>query len=248
MQMVTTMKLITFAWNVEDGRNYVEPVDEDAKANSSVAQMDPALAATRLPPSRIPGLLPFLGYVLFFPSLIGPASDYASYEALVDGSLFTAPPGTNEGSRKAGKVNAGREKVGVVDVSQPTMKSKDEAEEQDVELETLVRSLRPGSPRSLIPRGRKSTAYTKLATGLIMLGIYSVVGSKWGYARIIDPRETAVGWWASKGWWGRWMYVLRAGFVARTKYYALWSISEVSRDGSPGSTFFSDNPVLNVPP
>ncbi|KAH8088169.1 MBOAT, membrane-bound O-acyltransferase family-domain-containing protein, partial [Filobasidium floriforme] len=190
MQMVTTMKLITFAWNVEDGRNYVEPgsnEDKSGSAPATMSQVDPALAATRLPPSRIPTLLPFLGYVLFFPSLIGPASDYASYEALIDGSIFTSPPGTNEASRKASS---------------------------------------PRSARPLIPKGRKSSAYRKLVTGLIMLGIYAVFGGQWSYGRIIDPELAKVGWWASKGILRKWMYVMIAGFIARTKYYALWSISE----------------------
>jgi hypothetical protein len=229
MQMVTTMKLITFAWNVEDGRNYVEPgsnEDKSGSAPATMSQVDPALAATRLPPSRIPTLLPFLGYVLFFPSLIGPASDYASYEALIDGSIFTSPPGTNEASRKASSVNAQREKVGKVDIPQPKSRGSDD-QDQDPEIETLVQTLQPRSARPLIPKGRKSSAYRKLVTGLIMLGIYAVFGGQWSYGRIIDPELAKVGWWASKGIFGKWMYVMIAGFIARTKYYALWSISEV---------------------
>jgi hypothetical protein len=57
-----------------------------------------------------------------------------------------------------------------------------------------------------------------------MLGLYSTFGSAWGYGRIIEEGA----WWSGKSVFGKWIYVMRAGFTARTKYYALWSISEVS--------------------
>jgi len=205
MQMVTTMKLITFAWNVEDGR-------------SSPDTLDPALLATRLPAERVPSLLAFLGYVLFFPSLVGPASDYASYEALIDGSIFVFPPGTNEASRKAVRDNQ-KSLDGTANGSPSVIPG-----EEDEDVQAVVSATKTPSSRVRIPKRRKTVAYRKLITGLAMLGLYSTFGSAWGYARIIEEGA----WWSGKSVFGKWIYVMRAGFTARTKYYALWSISEVS--------------------
>ena len=211
MQMVTTMKLITFAWNVEDGR-------------SSPTTLDPALLATRLTPDRVPSLLAFLGYVLFFPSLVGPASDYASYEALIDGSIFVFPPGTNEASRRAVKDNQ-KSLDGTSNGSPSAVPG-----EEDEDVQAVVSATKTASSRVRIPKRRKTVAYRKLVTGLVMLGLYSTFGSVWGYGRIIEEGA----WWSGKSVFGKWIYVMRAGFTARTKYYALWSISEVSVVLGPG--------------
>ncbi|KAJ3485015.1 hypothetical protein NLI96_g5245 [Meripilus lineatus] len=73
-QMVLTMKLTTFAWNVWDGRRPVEELDNWQKEKRVV---------------QYPSLLTFLGYAFYFPGvLVGPYLEYAEYMKLVDGSLF----------------------------------------------------------------------------------------------------------------------------------------------------------------
>jgi lysophospholipid acyltransferase len=94
--MVLVMKLTTFAWNVYDGRRPIDDLDKWQKTKRVV---------------RYPTVFEFLGYAyviglctrcraagsnldvlsrrLYFPGiLIGPYLDYASYMALIDGSLF----------------------------------------------------------------------------------------------------------------------------------------------------------------
>jgi lysophospholipid acyltransferase len=160
-----------------------------------------------------------MGYCFFFPGiLVGPASDYASYHSLIEGTLFVKPVGTNEASRFALKENEGR-------LSSKSSEGVKGEERKDRDLEPLVESSLPQPhARLLIPRGRKTIAYLKLVVGLGMLGFYSVFGGKMAYERIVGEEA----WWSAKGWFARWVYVMIAGFTARTKYYAIWSISEVS--------------------
>ncbi|KLO10167.1 MBOAT-domain-containing protein [Schizopora paradoxa] len=73
-QMVLTMKLTTFAWNVYDGRR-------------PVAELDKWQSEKRI--TQYPSLLAFLGYAFYFPGfLVGPYLDYASYASLIDESVF----------------------------------------------------------------------------------------------------------------------------------------------------------------
>ncbi|KIJ19826.1 hypothetical protein PAXINDRAFT_125984 [Paxillus involutus ATCC 200175] len=78
-QMVLTMKLTTFAWNVFDGRRPAEDLDK--------WQLQKRV-------TKYPTLLEFLGFALYFPGiLVGPYLDYASYTSLVDESLFKSVEG-----------------------------------------------------------------------------------------------------------------------------------------------------------
>ncbi|KZW04179.1 MBOAT-domain-containing protein [Exidia glandulosa HHB12029] len=71
-QMVLTMKLTTFAFNVWDGRRPFEELDNWQKTNRI---------------AEFPSLLAFLGYAFYFPGfLIGPSCEYAAYSAAVKGS------------------------------------------------------------------------------------------------------------------------------------------------------------------
>ncbi|CAL1701570.1 unnamed protein product [Somion occarium] len=73
-QMVLTMKLTTFAWNVWDGRRPVEDLDKWQKEKCIVQH---------------PSILEFLGYVFFFPGmLVGPYLEFADYMNLIDGTVF----------------------------------------------------------------------------------------------------------------------------------------------------------------
>lgn len=80
-QMVLVMKLSGFCWNVHDGRL---PLDQLSDSQKYAAITD------------FPGILDYLGYVLFFPSLFaGPAFDYVDYRRWIDTTLFDVPPGTD---------------------------------------------------------------------------------------------------------------------------------------------------------
>ncbi|KAG0700048.1 MBOAT, membrane-bound O-acyltransferase family-domain-containing protein [Suillus ampliporus] len=85
-QMVLTMKLTTFAWNVWDGRTAPESLDK--------WQLQKRV-------TRYPTLLEFLGYSFYFPGvLVGPYLDYASYMSLIDESIFKSAEGKcNNASR-----------------------------------------------------------------------------------------------------------------------------------------------------
>ncbi|WVW84013.1 hypothetical protein I302_106040 [Kwoniella bestiolae CBS 10118] len=162
-QMVLAMKLTTFAWNVHDGKQRTENLD--------ASQLE-----TRL--TKLPDPLAFLGYCLFFPSILpGPSFDYATYDSLVHHTIYRVPPpGSSAEQAKAAKKR--------------------------------------------LPYGRKRVAYLHLVIGLIFLGIYASYGSKFAYERILTSD------------WYKWThlqqlgFVQLAGFLARTKYYAVWSLSE----------------------
>lgn len=85
-QMVLVMKLSAFGWNVYDGKN--------------------KLALTDYTKSRAikkhPNILPFLGYVFFYPSLLtGPAFDYVDYDKFIHSTLFDdVPDDKRPGKRK----------------------------------------------------------------------------------------------------------------------------------------------------
>ncbi|KAJ7087231.1 endoplasmic reticulum protein [Mycena belliarum] len=73
-QMVLTMKLTTFAWNVYDGRR-------------PAADLDKWQMAKRV--TQFPSLLEFLGYSFYFPGiLVGPYLDYADYMDLINETMF----------------------------------------------------------------------------------------------------------------------------------------------------------------
>ena len=80
-QMVLVMKLSSFCWNVHDGRLPREQLS------------DPQRYAAI---THFPGMLDYLGYVLFFPSLFaGPSFEYVDYRRWIDTTLFDVPPGTD---------------------------------------------------------------------------------------------------------------------------------------------------------
>ncbi|KAH0839574.1 MBOAT, membrane-bound O-acyltransferase family-domain-containing protein [Lanmaoa asiatica] len=79
-QMVLTMKLTTFAWNIYDGRRPQEDLDK--------WQLQKRI-------TKYPTLLEFLGFSFYFPGvLVGPYLDYASYTSLIDESLFKSVEST----------------------------------------------------------------------------------------------------------------------------------------------------------
>ncbi|KAI5205774.1 MBOAT family protein-like protein [Aureobasidium subglaciale] len=80
-QMVLVMKLTAFCWNVYDGSL--------PEATLTDHQKDRALR-------KLPGLLDFAGFVLFFPSLFaGPAFDYVDYRRWIETTMFELPAGVD---------------------------------------------------------------------------------------------------------------------------------------------------------
>ncbi|TFY69479.1 hypothetical protein EVJ58_g386 [Rhodofomes roseus] len=160
-QMVLTMKLTTFAWNVYDGRRPTEELDK-WQTEKRVAEY--------------PSLLAFLGFAFYFPGfLVGPSLEYADYDTLVHGTLF---------KKLEKKDSTGR-----------------------------------GSHK-LIPKGRKRVAYRRMILGLALLGTYVTFG---GSAHL---GVTVQDWYVKKGFLYRIVYLQFCGFIERTKYYAIWTLTE----------------------
>ncbi|TFY66011.1 hypothetical protein EVG20_g5072 [Dentipellis fragilis] len=96
-QMVLTMKLTTFAWNVYDGSRPVEDLDK--------WQLEKRVA-------KFPSLLEFLGYAFYFPGvLVGPSLEFSDYMSLVDESIFKTPAHTEQERARQRAVPAGRKRV-----------------------------------------------------------------------------------------------------------------------------------------
>ncbi|KIM83962.1 hypothetical protein PILCRDRAFT_97057 [Piloderma croceum F 1598] len=98
-QMVLTMKLSTFAWNVWDGRR-------------PVADLDKWQSEKRV--TKYPSLLEFLGFSFYFPGfLVGPYLEYSTYMSLIDESIYKSTGAhQNITSTKSGRnVPDGRKRV-----------------------------------------------------------------------------------------------------------------------------------------
>lgn len=80
-QMVMVMKLSSFCWNIHDGRLPKDQLSDSQKYSAI---------------TKFPGIVDYLGYVLFFPSLFaGPSFEYVDYRRWIDTTLFEVPPGTD---------------------------------------------------------------------------------------------------------------------------------------------------------
>lgn len=85
-QMVMVMKLTAFCWNVHDGRFSEEDLSDFQKERAI---------------RKLPSLLDYAAYVLFFPSLFaGPAFDYVEYRRWIETTMFEVPAGV-DASKKA---------------------------------------------------------------------------------------------------------------------------------------------------
>jgi lysophospholipid acyltransferase len=75
--------------------------------------------------------------------------------------------------------------------------------------------------RGRIPSGRKRVAYTKFVTGLAFLGAFVLYGSTFNYFVLLKP------WFKAKPYWYQFLYFQLCGFFERSKYYAIWTLTEV---------------------
>ncbi|EJF62867.1 MBOAT-domain-containing protein [Dichomitus squalens] len=165
-QMVLTMKLTTFAWNIWDGRRPSEDLDKWQTEQRVV---------------EYPSLLEFLGYAFYFPGfLVGPYLTYNEYQALVTGSLY--------------KAAEQREWSAVNETSHLT--------------------------KRLVPHGRKRVAFKKMFIGLIFLALYVLFYPELNYGITIEDE------FESRRLLSRIILLQFCGFFERTKYYAVWTLTE----------------------
>ncbi|KAG7192757.1 lysophospholipid acyltransferase [Scheffersomyces spartinae] len=86
-QMVMVMKLTAFGWNIYDGKQSLLSLSDYAKERKIL---------------KHPNILPYLGYVFFYASVLtGPAFDYADYDKFIHSTLFDdVPQDKRPGARK----------------------------------------------------------------------------------------------------------------------------------------------------
>ncbi|KAH7343969.1 MBOAT, membrane-bound O-acyltransferase family-domain-containing protein [Rhizoctonia solani] len=71
-----------------------------------------------------------------------------------------------------------------------------------------------------VPAGRKRAAYLKFAQGLVFLLLFTLFNPQFNYAMSVDYQ------WSVKPFWYRLVTTQLFGFLARTKYYGAWSLTE----------------------
>ncbi|KIY71758.1 endoplasmic reticulum protein [Cylindrobasidium torrendii FP15055 ss-10] len=156
-QMVLTMKLTTFAWNVHDGRR--------AQADLDKWQLSKRVVA-------FPTLLEFLGYAFYFPGiLVGPYLEYHDYMELITERLYDNLPVKDNVTRK-------------------------------------------------LPKGRKRVAYSKMVLGLMFLGGYVLLATKYNYRVTLQPA------FAKMPLLQRLFWFQIYAPSERVKYYAVWTLTE----------------------
>jgi hypothetical protein len=86
-QMVLTMKLTSFAWNLYDGTYDSAKVFADPSTLGKDARM--YADRRKFAITRLPNLLEFFGYIYCFTCILaGPAFEYNDYAHAIDGSVF----------------------------------------------------------------------------------------------------------------------------------------------------------------
>lgn len=100
-QMVLVMKLSAFGWNVHDAKVPKERLTDYTR--------DRVIR-------KHPGILPYMGYVFFFPSLLtGPAFDYVDYDKFIHSTLFEdVPEDKRPGKRKRRIPRSGKQALSKV--------------------------------------------------------------------------------------------------------------------------------------
>lgn len=168
MQMVLTMNLTTFAWDIYDGQmRKAEDCDEQQKSQRI---------------TEFPTIIEFLGYCFYFPGvLIGPATRFVDYRAWANGTLYSSPKG--------------KEKEGSAATSRP-------------------------------PPGRLLAAGKELAIGFAFLGVYALFASDWDFSALTRPASEG-GVRSEPFLWRAWFAVV-ASFMARTKYYGIWTLTNAA--------------------
>ncbi|KAI0347445.1 MBOAT-domain-containing protein [Trametopsis cervina] len=89
-----------------------------------------------------------------------------------------------------------------------------------IEKEDEARRAAVTVPGRSVPRGRKRVAYRKMILGLIYLGLFVALGGQYNYAVATQD------WFAKKNILYRIALFQLCGFFERTKYYAIWTLTE----------------------
>lgn len=170
--------------------------------------------------TKVPGIHAFLGYALFFPSIIvGPSFDFNLYNSFVNGNLFLDPP--TSAPEPAGKP-----------ISNETPASGTSVKGDD-DIAGAVASFKP-------PKGRKRVAYVHMGVGVGFLAAYALLGSKATYEGILREEWKTYSLPFKYVLWSllvmiysfliylimRFLYVQAAGLIARLKYYAVWELTD----------------------
>lgn len=199
-QMVLVMKLSSFAWNVYDGRRDInvrslaalsiqsgggEGVDPYVRCCSRklarwhyTQDLDESQRASRL--TKLPGLHSFLGYALFFPSvLVGPSFDFQLYHSLVNGKLFVdAEAAATPTNAPSSSPSTGTTSALEATSARTPLKRTASFRPEDVQNQPEV--LKRG-----IPKGRKRVGYVHGAVGVAFLAVYALFGSKATYEGVL---------------------------------------------------------------
>lgn len=165
----------------------------------SYEQCDDAQKKTRI--SKMPSLLEFLGYAFYFPGvMIGPSTRFSDYARWADNSIYPPTKGASAEVKEAEKQNSNSGRV-------------------DLQTHNTLTTRQA-------PEGRVVASLTSLAVGIFFTAIFSLYGAAWDYHRLLAPvAEGGVRDWPI---WKRIVFANVAGFVARTKYYGVWSLTNVS--------------------
>lgn len=146
----------------------------------ALQELDEAQRASRL--TKLPGLHSFLGYALFFPSvLVGPSFDFQLYHSLVNGKLFVDAEQQQQPKAEltAGVPPSASSSALDGTTRVPLVKRTSSFRKEDVQNSPEV--MRRG-----IPKGRKRVAYVHGAVGVAFLGLYAVLGSKASYSGVLS--------------------------------------------------------------
>ncbi|KAJ7229056.1 endoplasmic reticulum protein [Mycena pura] len=97
----------------------------------------------------------------------------------------------------------------------------DYAEYMDLINETKFKNLvLKGKGGRNVPSGRKRAAYRKMLAGLVYLGVFVGFSSSWNYSISLTP------WFVQQSLLFRIAVYQLCGVVERTKYYAIWTLTE----------------------
>jgi hypothetical protein len=113
----------------------------------ALQELDAVQLSNRL--TKVPGLHSFLGFCLFFPSiLVGPSFEFSLYHSLVNGTLFLDPPSSSAGKN-------------------PNVATTDDTLEKTAALKRKLKDdggLGASLKTSAIPKGRKRVAYVHMVS------------------------------------------------------------------------------------
>ncbi len=148
--------------------------------------------------ATMPSLLEFLGYAFYFPGVMIGPSSKFSDYQKWANGELFPPSKAEKASATDGKVVNGA--GGKKDLDAP--------------------------PKRAPPAGRVRAALFELAVGLFFMAVYSLFAGPWDYARLTEGALAGgVRDWA---WWRRILFANMAGLMARTKYYGVWTLTNVS--------------------